>query len=111
MYTYIQSRFYRSPEVLLGMPYDCAIDTWSLGTILVELLIGLPLFPGESAHNQLRRIVEMRGVPPADMLEAAPGAPTFFALWLALSLTCGTAAYAHAVRGRPWVVGKKKKAA
>ena len=46
VYTYIQSRFYRSPEVILGLPYEMAIDMWSLGCILAELLTGCPLFPG-----------------------------------------------------------------
>ncbi|QQP41410.1 Uncharacterized protein FKW44_015767, partial [Caligus rogercresseyi] len=44
IYLYIQSRFYRSPEVLLGIPYDLAIDMWSLGCILVEMHTGEPLF-------------------------------------------------------------------
>ena len=48
VYTYIQSRFYRSPEVILGLPYDCAIDMWSLGCILAELYTGYPIFPGEN---------------------------------------------------------------
>ncbi|KAJ5498254.1 hypothetical protein N7453_007305 [Penicillium expansum] len=52
VYTYIQSRFYRSPEVLLGLPYSSAIDMWSLGCIVVELFLGLPLFPGSSEYNQ-----------------------------------------------------------
>ncbi|KAL3953489.1 hypothetical protein ACCO45_011445 [Purpureocillium lilacinum] len=49
VYTYIQSRFYRSPEVLLGLPYSSAIDMWSLGCIVVELFLGLlsSLDPGE----------------------------------------------------------------
>ena len=55
------SRFYRSPEVLLGMSYNAAIDVWSLGCIAVELFLGLPLFPGTSEYNQLSRIVEMLG--------------------------------------------------
>jgi serine/threonine protein kinase len=46
IYQYIQSRFYRSPEVLLGLPYDLAIDMWSLGCILVEMHTGEPLFSG-----------------------------------------------------------------
>jgi dual specificity protein kinase YAK1 len=61
VYTYIQSRFYRSPEVLLGLPYTAAIDMWSLGCIAVELFLGLPLFPGTSEYNQITRIVEMLG--------------------------------------------------
>lgn len=47
MFQYIQSRFYRSPEVLLGIPYDLAIDMWSLGCILVEMHTGEPLFSGK----------------------------------------------------------------
>lgn len=61
VYTYIQSRFYRSPEVLLGMSYTAAIDVWSLGCIAVELFLGLPLFPGTSEYNQLTRIIDMLG--------------------------------------------------
>ena len=36
MYTYIQSRYYRAPEVILGAKYDVAIDMWSLGCTLVS---------------------------------------------------------------------------
>lgn len=61
VYTYIQSRFYRSPEVLLGLPYTGSIDVWSLGCIAAELFLGLPLFPGTSEYNQISRIVELLG--------------------------------------------------
>lgn len=54
MFHYIQSRFYRSPEVLLGIPYDLAIDMWSLGCILVEMHTGEPLFSGkDEVSNRL----------------------------------------------------------
>ena len=46
VYTYIQSRFYRAPEVILGLPYGTPIDMWSMGCILAELFTGYPLFPG-----------------------------------------------------------------
>ncbi|CAG8730073.1 17122_t:CDS:2, partial [Racocetra persica] len=49
----IKSRFYRSPEVILGMTYNMAIDMWSLGCILAELYTGYPLFPGEGEQEQL----------------------------------------------------------
>ncbi|KAI9372749.1 kinase-like domain-containing protein [Aspergillus egyptiacus] len=78
VYTYIQSRFYRSPEVLLGLPYSSAIDMWSLGCIVVELFLGLPLFPGSSEYNQVCRIVEMLGLPPAWMLEMGKQSGEFF---------------------------------
>lgn len=61
VYSYIQSRFYRSPEVLLGIPYNGAIDMWSLGCIAFEMLLGLPLFPGVSEHDQLCLIEETLG--------------------------------------------------
>jgi len=79
-HTYIQSRFYRSPEVLLGMAYGTPIDMWSLGTIVAELFLGLPIFPGESEYNQLARIVATCGMPPDEMIEAAPLGMRFFQL-------------------------------
>ncbi|KAI9828043.1 MAG: dual specificity protein kinase yak1 [Thelocarpon impressellum] len=78
VYTYIQSRFYRSPEVLLGLPYSSAIDMWSLGCIVVELFLGLPLFPGSSEYNQVARITEMLGLPPTWMLEMGKQSGEFF---------------------------------
>ncbi|KAI9366533.1 kinase-like domain-containing protein [Pilaira anomala] len=78
IYTYIQSRFYRSPEVILGMRYTGAIDMWSFGCIVAELFLGLPLFPGSSEYNQLFRIVEMLGVPSKDMLGKGRNTLKFF---------------------------------
>ncbi|KAF8894025.1 kinase-like domain-containing protein [Infundibulicybe gibba] len=78
VYTYIQSRFYRSPEVLLGMSYTAAIDMWSLGCIAVELFLGLPLFPGTSEYNQITRIIEMLGMPPLSMLNTGKQTNQFF---------------------------------
>ena len=78
VYTYIQSRFYRSPEVLLGLPYSSAIDMWSLGCIVVELFLGLPLFPGSSEYNQVSRITEMLGLAPTWMLEMGKQSGEFF---------------------------------
>ncbi|KNE70323.1 CMGC/DYRK/YAK protein kinase [Allomyces macrogynus ATCC 38327] len=78
VYTYIQSRFYRSPEVLLGLPYTNAIDMWSLGCIVAELFLGLPLFPGTSEYNQVSRIVDMLGMPPTYMIEVGKNAKAFF---------------------------------
>jgi len=74
-YSYIQSRFYRSPEVLLGVPYNGAIDLWSLGCVAAEMFLGLPLFPGVSQHNQVSRIVEMLGQPPDFMIDQVYSIP------------------------------------
>jgi len=70
VYSYIQSRFYRSPEVLLGCSYSCAIDMWSLGCILVEMHTGEPLFSGQDEADQIVKIYELLGVPPAHMIQA-----------------------------------------
>lgn len=53
---YIQSRFYRAPEVILGIPYSNSIDMWSLGCIAYELMVGEPLFPGSNNADQIARI-------------------------------------------------------
>ena len=68
IYTYIQSRYYRSPEVLIGLPYGFEIDAWSLGCICAELYIGIPLFPGSNEYDQIFRIVQLLGLPPQHMI-------------------------------------------
>ncbi|XP_068860062.1 dual specificity tyrosine-phosphorylation-regulated kinase 4 [Aphelocoma coerulescens] len=78
VYTYVQSRFYRSPEVILGHPYAMAVDMWSLGCIIAELYTGYPLFPGENEADQLACIMEVLGLPPADFIQAASRKRTFF---------------------------------
>ena len=72
MYSYIQSRFYRAPEVMMRLPYGVGIDMWSLGCILVEMHTGEPLFAGKNTHDQMRRIIEMFGMVPRRMLDASP---------------------------------------
>ncbi|KAM9230540.1 dual specificity tyrosine-phosphorylation-regulated kinase 4 [Dugong dugon] len=78
VYTYIQSRFYRSPEVILGHPYNMAIDMWSLGCIMAELYTGYPLFPGENEVEQLACIMEVLGLPPAHFIQTASRRQIFF---------------------------------
>jgi len=69
MYSYIQSRFYRSPEVMLGLPYTVAIDMWSLGCILAEMHTGEPLFSGSDQFDQMQKIVKLLGMVPGDLLD------------------------------------------
>ena len=78
MYTYIQSRFYRAPEIMLGIPYDCGIDMWSFGCIMAELYIGYPILPGDSEQDQMSRIMEMIGVPSNDLLAISERKNKFF---------------------------------
>ncbi|KAG8526800.1 uncharacterized protein KY384_008229 [Bacidia gigantensis] len=78
VYTYIQSRFYRSPEVILGMSYGMPIDMWSLGCILAELLTGYPIFPGENEQEQLSCIMEVFGPPEKHLIEKSTRKKLFF---------------------------------
>ncbi|XP_032898844.1 dual specificity tyrosine-phosphorylation-regulated kinase 3 isoform X1 [Amblyraja radiata] len=78
VFTYIQSRFYRSPEVILGSRYGMAIDMWSFGCILAELLTGYPLFPGEDEGDQLACILELLGLPSQKMMDQYKRAKNFF---------------------------------
>ena len=66
----MQSRSYRAPEVILGMPYDGKIDMWSLGAILAELLTGYVLFQNDSVAAMLARIAAILGPFPDGMLQA-----------------------------------------
>ncbi|KAM0714396.1 hypothetical protein Q7P37_010183 [Cladosporium fusiforme] len=58
---YLVSRFYRAPEVILGMPLDYGIDMWSIGCTLFELYTGRILFAGGDNNQMLRVIQECRG--------------------------------------------------
>ena len=78
IYTYIQSRFYRAPEIILGIPYTTSIDMWSFGCILVELHTGYPIFPGESESEQIQCIMEVLGQPPSTVLERSTRKRLFF---------------------------------
>jgi serine/threonine protein kinase len=67
--SYIQSRFYRSPEVLMGLEYSTAIDMWSFACTLMMLYTGRHLFEGTSSETQLMCIRRLCGLPPASLLQ------------------------------------------
>uniref|UniRef100_A0ACD5U2K4 Uncharacterized protein n=1 Tax=Avena sativa TaxID=4498 RepID=A0ACD5U2K4_AVESA len=71
---YVQSRSYRAPEIILGLPYDQKIDIWSLGCIFAELYTGEVLFPNESVSTILARIIGIVG--PIDTKMLALGQET-----------------------------------
>lgn len=78
VYTYIQSRYYRAPEVILGLPYSLPIDIWSMGCVFAELASGTPLFPGQDERDQLGKICEILGPVPPAMIAKSPRAREFF---------------------------------
>jgi dual specificity tyrosine-phosphorylation-regulated kinase 2/3/4 len=69
IYSYLQTRYYRSPEVILGCSFGPAVDIWSLGCVLAELLNGSPIFKGEDEHDQMIKIMALLGTPPFELLE------------------------------------------
>jgi dual specificity tyrosine-phosphorylation-regulated kinase 2/3/4 len=71
IFTYVQSRIYRAPEVILGLNYNCAIDMWSFGCIVSELLLGTPIFFGENEVDQIYTFVEVLGMPPDQLIKAS----------------------------------------
>ena len=78
IYFYIQSRFYRAPEVIFDLGYNFEIDMWSLGCILYELYKGEPLFPGINEIEQIYLIMEKIGYPPKYIIEHSPKKMLFF---------------------------------
>ncbi|KAJ4828022.1 hypothetical protein Tsubulata_035101 [Turnera subulata] len=75
---YVQSRSYRAPEVILGLPYDQKIDLWSLGCILAELCSGEVLFPNDAVVMILARMIGMLGPIDLEMLEKGQEAHKYF---------------------------------
>ncbi|KAM0964680.1 hypothetical protein ACFX2C_020699 [Malus domestica] len=65
---YLVSRFYRAPEIILGLPYDHPLDIWSVGCCLYELYTGKVLFPGATNNDMLRLHMELKGPFPKKML-------------------------------------------
>ncbi|XP_053348684.1 cyclin-dependent kinase-like 5 [Clarias gariepinus] len=77
---YVATRWYRSPELLLGAPYGKAVDMWSVGCILGELSDGQPLFPGESEIDQLFTIQKVLGPLPPEQMKLFYSNPRFAGL-------------------------------
>lgn len=58
---YLVSRFYRAPEIIIGMPYDFSIDMWSVGASIYELYTGKILFSGKSNNQMLKYMMDLKG--------------------------------------------------
>jgi len=68
---YVATRWYRAPEILLGSTkYSKAVDMWSVGCILGELIVGKAIFQGTSTLNQIEKVLELIGKPKADDIES-----------------------------------------
>ncbi|KAL5635633.1 hypothetical protein ACGC1H_004439 [Rhizoctonia solani] len=68
--SYICSRYYRAPELIFGATnYSTNIDIWSTGCVMAELMLGQPLFPGESGIDQLVEIIKVLGTPTREQIK------------------------------------------
>ncbi|PAV24396.1 Pkinase-domain-containing [Pyrrhoderma noxium] len=68
--SYICSRYYRAPELIFGATnYTTNIDIWSTGCVMAELMLGQPLFPGESGIDQLVEIIKVLGTPTREQIK------------------------------------------
>ncbi|KAK0227706.1 kinase-like domain-containing protein [Armillaria fumosa] len=75
---YLVSRFYRAPEIILGVPYDPALDIWSMGCTLYELYTGKILFPGRSNNQMLLLMMELKGRFNGKMIKKAKFGDVYF---------------------------------
>ncbi|GAB5356592.1 hypothetical protein AAMO2058_000303000 [Amorphochlora amoebiformis] len=75
---YVQSRYYRAPEVIMGLSQSCAMDMWSLGCVMFEFHTGIPLFPGRDEPEMLQRQVACVGLPPNHMIRKGKFSPKYF---------------------------------
>ncbi|KAL1916783.1 uncharacterized protein VTP21DRAFT_5487 [Calcarisporiella thermophila] len=67
--SYICSRYYRAPELIFGATnYTTSIDLWSAGCVMAELMLGQPIFPGESGIDQLVEIIKVLGTPTKEQI-------------------------------------------
>jgi dual specificity tyrosine-phosphorylation-regulated kinase 2/3/4 len=78
LFSYVQSRFYRAPEVVFGLQYGTAIDIWSFGCVLCEMVTGQPIFPAENEAELILMIAEVIGLPPKSFISGAPRAKHYF---------------------------------
>lgn len=60
------------------MPFTAAVDMWSVGCILLELYLGIPIFPGSNLHDMISKMVEFLGMPDDIIIENSPNWSTYF---------------------------------
>lgn len=66
---YLVSRFYRAPEIVLGLAYDKAVDMWSVGCCLYEMFTGKVMFPGSTNNEMLKLFMEVKGKLPNKLIK------------------------------------------
>lgn len=77
-FSYVQSRMYRSPEVVLGIPYSHPVDMWGLGCVLFEMVNGTPLFPAQDQNELLEYFLITLGEIPIDLMAQGQNFANFY---------------------------------
>ncbi|XP_044199465.1 homeodomain-interacting protein kinase 1-like isoform X1 [Thunnus albacares] len=73
-----QVAYYRAPEIMLGLPFTEAIDMWSLGVVMGQMMFGSLIFPWHSEYGQMKTICEILGQPADHLLDAGLKTKEFF---------------------------------
>ncbi|CDQ87892.1 unnamed protein product, partial [Oncorhynchus mykiss] len=68
MTPYVVTRYYRAPEVILGMKYKENVDIWSVGCIMGEMVKGSVIFQGTDHIDQWNKVIEVLGTPPMEFM-------------------------------------------
>uniref|UniRef100_A0A3B3D3M1 Protein kinase domain-containing protein n=1 Tax=Oryzias melastigma TaxID=30732 RepID=A0A3B3D3M1_ORYME len=76
--TEIQVTPFKSPEVILGLPLDEGVDMWAFGMVLASLYFGEYPFPSETEYETIRAMVQIHGLPEAEMIRKARFKKAFF---------------------------------
>uniref|UniRef100_A0A1A7WNQ4 Stress-activated protein kinase JNK n=1 Tax=Iconisemion striatum TaxID=60296 RepID=A0A1A7WNQ4_9TELE len=69
MTPYVVTRYYRAPEVILGMKYKENVDLWSVGCIMAEMISHKVLFPGKDYIDQWNKVIEQLGTPSPEFMK------------------------------------------
>ncbi|XP_062300182.1 homeodomain-interacting protein kinase 1-like [Scomber scombrus] len=75
---YYQIPYYRAPEIILGLPFTEAIDLWSLGVVMGQMMFGSLIFPWFVEYSQMKTICEILGQPADHLLDAGLKTKDFF---------------------------------
>lgn len=75
---YLVSRFYRAPEIMLGVRHDYAIDLWSVAVTLYEVYTGKIMFPGRSNNHMLKLFTDVKGKYPNKLVRKSQFKDTHF---------------------------------
>ena len=78
MTPYVVTRYYRAPEIILGMGYTENVDVWSIGCIFGEMIRGSVMFPGTDHIDQWNKITELLATPPMSFLDRLQPSVSYF---------------------------------